>query len=347
MKVSKYFMIIILVFSAGFLSGCFALPVEEEYRPIAFFSLREPPPWRTVEVTYGDVELLTTITARHQPAKEEVVRFPVAGALITGIYVNVGDEVKEGDIIASLDRSGVSGELERFTREEARLMLRIEQLNERHAHSLWMAEISEVPIDDSFYINQRRDMLEDLYMLRLELDYFRRQYESRLVRAPIDGIVTNAMAFIERQFSAANHQVAVIADQTLSIFVVDVREAEIMEIGSRYEMDVAGTFVWVEVIDPLEWGIERPPQVWVEAILIADGGGTFAARAIGRINAVLAGAYDVLHVPTAAIHSVNDQHFVYVLEDGLRRLRMVEIGLHSPQFTEIIGGLTQGEEVVI
>ncbi|MCL2500233.1 MAG: efflux RND transporter periplasmic adaptor subunit [Defluviitaleaceae bacterium] len=347
MKVPKYFMIIILVLSAGFLSGCFALPVEEEYKPIAFFSLREPPPWRTVEVTYGDVEVFTTITARYQPARQETVRFPVAGALITGIYVNVGDEVKEGDIIASLDRSGVAGDFERFTREEARLLLRIEQLNERHAHSLWMAEISEVPIDDSFYINQRRDLLEDLHMLRLELDYLRRQYESRLIRAPIDGVVTNAMTFIERQFSANNHQVAVIADQTLSIFVVDVREAEIMEIGARFEMDVAGMNVWVEVIDPLEWGIERPQQVWVEAILIADGGGTFSARAIGRINAVLASAYNVLHIPSIAVHSVNDQHFVYVLEDGLRRLRMVEIGLQSMQFTEIVGGLALGEEVVI
>jgi hypothetical protein len=182
MKVPKYFMIIILVFSAGFLSGCFALPVEEEYRPIAFFSLREPPPWRTVEVTYGDVELLTTITARHQPAKEEVVRFPVAGALITGIYVNVGDEVKEGDIIASLDRSSVAGDLIRLQRDESRLLLRIEQLNERHEHTLWMAETSDIPVDDSFGKGHHRRRSNQRYGIRRAAVHFGqplRGYHSR------------------------------------------------------------------------------------------------------------------------------------------------------------------------
>jgi multidrug efflux pump subunit AcrA (membrane-fusion protein) len=346
-KLLKVLTLLLLLLSAGFLSGCFALPVEEEYLPPALFNLPEPPPWRTVEVMRGDVELFSTVSATHQPAREEIVRFPIAGALITGVYVNVGDEVKEGDIIASLDHTDVANDLERLTREEARLLLRIEQLNERHIHTLWMAEVSDVPVDDSFYINQRQDLLEDLYMLRLELDYLHRQFESRMVRATMDGIITDAMAFAERQWSNFGQQVAVIADQNLSIFVVMSREAQGMQPGERFEMDIAGTYVWVEVVDPAELGIERPETAWTEAILVADGEGIFSSRAIGRIHAVFAKSYDVTYVLSQAVHFVNGRHFVYVLENGIRRMRNVEIGLEGTLFTEIIRGLNVGEVVTI
>jgi multidrug efflux pump subunit AcrA (membrane-fusion protein) len=321
--------------------------VEEDYIPPAFFNLPEAPPWHTVEVIRGDVELFSVVTARHQPAREEVLRFPAAGALITGVYVNVGDEVKAGDIIASLDRSGVAGDLERLIREEGRLLLRIEQLNARHEHTLWMADVSGIPVDDSFYINQRRDLLEDLAMLRAELDYIRRQYESRLIRASMDGVITTAMTFTERQWSTHNQHVATIADQTLSLFIVEMREAQVMEPGMRFEMDVAGNMMWAEVIDPAEHGIIRPETTRDEAILIVEGGGTFSHRALGRIHAVFAAAYDVLYVPGIAVHSTDDRHFVYVLEDGIRRIRLVEIGLESAIFTEIVSGLSLGERVVV
>ncbi|MCL2202362.1 MAG: biotin/lipoyl-binding protein [Defluviitaleaceae bacterium] len=348
MKISTLVRIFTLLFLAGFLlSGCFALPMEEDYIPPAVFALPASPPWRTAEVARGDVVLFSTISATHQAAREEIIRFGVAGALITGVYVQVGDAVSAGDVIASLDRSGVAGDVERLIREEARLSLRIAQLNERHEHTLWMAEVSGIAVDDSFYINTRRDLREDLEMLRRELDYLRRQYENRLIRAGMDGVVTRAIVFAERSFSVFGNHVATISDQTLSIFVVSMREAQVMQPGERFEMDVAGNLVWVEVVDPEEMGIHRPETAWIEAILVADGGGVFASNAMGRIHAVFAASYDVLHVPFRAVNYVNGRHFVYVLEDGLRRLRHVEVGLEGTNYTEILDGLRLGEVVVI
>jgi hypothetical protein len=112
-------------------------------------------------------------------------------------------------------------------------------------------------------------------------------------------------------------------------------------------MDVGGNFVWAEVIDPDEYGIVRPETDWSEAILIVEGPGTFAPRTIGRIHAVFATAYDVLYVPFQSVHTVNGKHYVYVIEDGLRRLREVQIGLEGTRFTEITNGLGLGEVVVI
>jgi hypothetical protein len=346
MKTAKGFVLVLLLLSAGIFSGCFALPVEEESYTPSFFQLTPPPPWRTVEVRRGTVELFTSLVAAHEPAQQEILRFDVGGVAITGLYVNLGDEVEEGDIIASLARTGVSTELERMLRDESRLMLRIEHEEERHAHTLWMAEVSGVPVDDSPHLNRLADMREDLYMLRLEKDYVQRQYESRLIRAGMSGVVTFVMPFAQRTNSVLQQHVATISDHSVSFFVVRSREAAYLNVGDRFEMDVGGTLLWVEVIDPVEWGIERPEVEWVEAIFMVDGGGVFAPGARGAIRVVFEAVHDVLYLPIRAVHTVGERRFVYVLEDGIRRIRDVEIGRVGTLYIEITKGLELGEVIV-
>jgi len=346
-KIARGFALLLLLASAGLLVGCFALPMEGSYIQPATFDLPDFPAWRTSEVRRGNVEVFSTLTARHDPALEERLFFPVAGVLITGVYVSVRDEVREGDIIASLDRSGVADDLERMQREEQRMRLRIAQLDERHAHTLWMAEMSGVPVDDSFYINQRRDLVEDLGRLRLELEYLQRQYESRLVRATKDGTISSAIIFTERTTSGTTDPVAIIADQHITFFVVTASEARYLRPGDQFELSMTGTYFPVEVIDPEEWGIERPEVAWDEALLVLIDGGLFMPRAIGHIRAVFEAVYDVLYLPNVAIHRVDDREFVYVLEEnGLRRIRDVQTGLVGSTHTEVISGLVEGEVVV-
>lgn len=362
MKLTRFLILIILSLSAGLFSGCFALPVEEDYVPPAVFTLREPRPWRTAAVTRGDVEVFTTITATHQPAREEVIFFPEVGVLVTGIYVSVGDEVSAGDIIASLDRRTTGDDLDRLLRDESRLLLRLQQLNEQHENTLWRADVSGIPVDDTSYINRRRDMLEDLHIIRSEIDYIQRQFDDHfIIRASMDGTVTQVMTFVEGMRSTRTRMVpiangvmlrddplVVIGDQSLSIFVVSVREAELLHPGDRFIMEVEGNQLWTEVIDPLAYNIIRPEVAWTEAILIYDDDDlAFSPRAMGRINAVFATSSDVLRIPIRALYYAEGRHFVYVLDNGIRRVRDVVIGLEGTQFVEIISGLSEGEWVVI
>jgi hypothetical protein len=218
-----------------------------------------------------------------------------------------------------------------------------------------MAETTGNPVDDSFYIERRRDMLEELEIVRLRLEYVRRQYDTRIVYATMDGTISHAMDFAPGRLSQTEYSrqnpLAVIADAPFSIFVVVSREAAMLEVGSRLEMDVGGFMYWTEVIDPAEWGIERPDLTnlaWTEAVLKVEGGILFPARTMGRINAVVAVSRDVLYLPWSAIHTATDgRRFVYVLEDDIRQMRTVETGLEGTLFTEITSGLAMGEAVIL
>jgi macrolide-specific efflux system membrane fusion protein len=58
-------------------------------------------------------------------------------------------------------------------------------------------------------------------------------------------------------------------------------------------------------------------------------------------------AKDVLYVPSSAVTTVGRQDTVMVLRDGEQTSTVVETGLEGDEYTEILSGLSEGDEVVI
>jgi HlyD family secretion protein len=57
-------------------------------------------------------------------------------------------------------------------------------------------------------------------------------------------------------------------------------------------------------------------------------------------------ADDVLQVPTSAIFRQKEGWAVFVLQDGIARIRLVQIGHRGPLSAEVTGGLAEGDQVV-
>jgi macrolide-specific efflux system membrane fusion protein len=62
---------------------------------------------------------------------------------------------------------------------------------------------------------------------------------------------------------------------------------------------------------------------------------------------VLDEAKDVLTLPSRVIEKANARVFVYVLENGIRVIKDIEIGLEGNTLTEITGGLNEGDAVIM
>lgn len=56
-------------------------------------------------------------------------------------------------------------------------------------------------------------------------------------------------------------------------------------------------------------------------------------------------AEDAVLIPIEALHKAGDQYTVFVVENGVPRLRMVEIGIQDLLYAEVISGLEAGETV--
>ena len=55
----------------------------------------------------------------------------------------------------------------------------------------------------------------------------------------------------------------------------------------------------------------------------------------------------VLQVPESAVIPIEDKHYIYVVEDETAKRKTVELGRRQPGIVEIIGGLDEGEQVVV
>ncbi|MEW6059078.1 MAG: HlyD family efflux transporter periplasmic adaptor subunit [Actinomycetota bacterium] len=58
-------------------------------------------------------------------------------------------------------------------------------------------------------------------------------------------------------------------------------------------------------------------------------------------------AKDVLYVPSSAVTTLGKQSSVTLLQDGEQVSTLVEVGLEGDEYTEIVSGLSEGDEVVI
>ncbi|MCL2408907.1 MAG: hypothetical protein FWC96_04740 [Oscillospiraceae bacterium] len=334
------------------LSGCFILPVEAPVLPPPTITMPEQLEFVTVPVTRGDIILESFATTRYVSTRIERHYFTEDGIPILGIYVTVGDEVLEGDIIAALYIPEIQDELEELSRRRARILLDIGRENDRRATTYRIAADSGVPFNSAPFDVALRALREDLTLLDRLIAHVEDLNEGRYLRAVMDGVVTSATAFEEDMRSIFGRDIARISDFSTTAFVVQGTWAMGMYPGDRLEMALGDEMFLMEVVDPYEAGIyeeDQPDPGFTTAYLAFVGthpGPGFEET--GSIHIPLEEAIDVLIIPVSTLRQVQDRSFVYVLgEHNLRMIREVVPGIEGEGYIEIVSGLTEGELIIL
>jgi len=359
-----------LLFLPLLLTGCFALPAEAPVLPPLIITQPTERIFYTVPVSRGDIRLEANPFALYMPARIESQRFAVDDIPVLGIFVSIGDEVFEGDIIAALYLPEIQRELDDLNRRRARLNLELQLLRERHDLAVSLAEEFDTSVDNASFLISRANLNDELEILNRLLAHVEQLNEERYLRATVDGVVTSAETFVEGMMSNSAQTIAIVSDQAFSAFVVQGDMAEIMSPGDRFVMTLGGVvlaeravaWMWnqtdtigddiflMEVIDPDEFGFVRAarPDIEVaEAFLAfvdappAPGFDTFA-----RLHIPLEEVSNVLYIPANALHRYGEREFVYVLEGGIRTVRDVVAGLEGGGLVEITSGLAEGELII-
>ena len=66
-----------------------------------------------------------------------------------------------------------------------------------------------------------------------------------------------------------------------------------------------------------------------------------------KVDVITAESQNAVVVPTSAVITLEGKRFVFVVEDGVARMREVIIGIESGNMYEIKSGLKAGEIVVV
>ena len=328
------------------LTAC--LPVEEPVLPPPILTIPESAMYRTVPVFVGDVVSYREVNAAFVPAREEVLSFPMNGILIKEIFVREGDVVREGDIIAELERGPFIASLEQTENDINWARLDLRQLEEQHNLNLLEAEITGVHLDMSAYLTRRDNLIYQLDILEINKDYYEYEINRRVIRSPMDGVVISAVRHQEGDRTVADQRIASIGDQSLAVFIVRGQDADLVNYGDVFEVTIRRELYTGEVVDPEVFGIQRA-EGENEAYIAIQGVGqhSFTSRDYGMFRVILDIREDVMYLPHNAIKSANARIFSYVYEDGLRVIKDIEVGLRGNNAVEILNGLEPGEQVII
>ena len=177
---------------------------------------------------------------------------------------------------------------------------------------------------------------------------------ARIVTAPIAGVIT-ALSVVNggtaggagsgAALTITNPEVyqATITLAESDISTVEVGQKAILTFDALPDLNLIGQVTRVDTTGANEsgvvsYGVVITPDVMDKSV---KGGMTVS------VSIITATAQDVLAVPSAAVKSSAAGKYVQILQNGQPVNVTVEVGMSNDAYTEITSGLTEGQEIIV
>ncbi|MFN4355866.1 efflux RND transporter periplasmic adaptor subunit [Parvibaculum sp.] len=325
--------------------------------------------YRTVPATRGTIEQTVTALGSLQPKNYVDVGAQVSGQL-KSVHVEVGDTVKQGDLLAEIDakvyETEVAGARARLTDLESQLAGAEAELvlaRRQYARNLDLAKIDAVSRDAlDTSETSAKTVAARIGSLKAQIEQQKSTVEGgetnlgfTRIYAPIDGTVTAQQA-LQGQTLNANQTAPTI--MTVSDLATMTVEAQVAEADvSKLE---AGMPVYFTTLGAPErrWNstvrqILPTPEIVNEVVLytvlvdIANPDGRLMKDMTAQVFFVLGRSEDTIIVPVNAVTESRDGTArVSVMGERGPVEREVQLGLTNRMNAEILSGIEEGERVV-
>lgn len=169
------------------------------------------------------------------------------------------------------------------------------------------------------------------------------------MKADMDGVIAS-VSILESNMAAQGMALFTIASTEDVRVKIEVSpdDYEKLKIGNTVSIKIGkhayqGTLTETDKIATKN---EKGASVICARIHISNPDENICIGASAKITMTVAQADDVLVVPNEVINASTDGDFVYIVEDGVIKIKPVELGTVSVTHTEIKSGLKEGDKVV-
>lgn len=325
--------------------------------------------YRTATATRGTIEQTVTALGSLQPKDYVDVGAQVSGQLKT-VHVEVGDEVKEGDLLAEIDakvyetevaaaRARLTDLQSQLAGAQAELVLAQRQYNRNRD----LAKIDAVSKDDLDTTETAvKTIAAQIGSLKAQIEQQKSTVEGGEVNlgytkiyAPMSGTVTSQTALQGQTLNANQTAPTILTISDLNTMTVEAEVAE-ADVGKlKAGMPVYFTTLgqpdrrWESTVRQVLPTPEIVNEVVLYTVLIdiANPDRELMKDMTAQVFFLLGQAEDVVTVPVAAVNEGPDgKPYVLVMTNDGPRARNVETGLANRISVEIKSGLEAGETVV-
>lgn len=342
------------------LTGCGLLPQEARLPHAPVAEEVEDIEHKLTVVMRGDVEITQSVRCEYRPAVSQSLSFSVGGERLRRLFVQPGDTVQAGDILAELEMGDLEDRKGCLEREAAQLELKLSQLEETRDLDVRKAQaaVDRAGSGDALreakeakerletaYEQSKKELEDTLFIREQELEELEEQIRQHRIYAPFDGSVTYCKTMEEGDLSSETEKVVTISDVTSSVFLVTGEDAALFAVGDTVMVNYAKTEHEGTVEDPTRLGLEA--ESGTAFIRLETPDPTLEEGTLGTIQMVLERAENVLYVKSGAVKKMQDRSVVYYVDaEGMKSMKDVKTGLDNGTFVEITDGLEEGEEII-
>lgn len=333
----------------------------------------QPSALLTTQVVKGDLENLVTATGILQPKEYVDVGAQVSGQLKV-LHVDVGDAVKQGDLLAEIDATvflaKVDASRAQLRYQKAQLkdkqsQLTLADINHEREKRLFAKQASteEALLNAQASLRSAKAQIEMIQAQIDQTDSGLRADEANLqyaqIYAPMDGTVVTISAK-RGQTLNANQQAPIIlriADLSTMTVQTQVSEADVSKLKPGLPVYFTtlgnGTKRWEGELKK----VEPTPEIVNNVVLynalfdIPNPKNRLMSQMTAQVFFVVSSAQDSLLVPVSALQyeagSKNTlAQVVVVSANGQNENRKVQVGIANRIQAQIVSGLSEGERVL-
>ncbi len=313
-------------------------------------------------VSKRNIEVKTVLSGKIHPVEEAGVSPKISGQ-IENVYVEIGDYVKKGDVLFTIDSQNYQAlfnqaESAYFSAESsyAAASSRMEnaKLNLDRSRELY----EEGAISKQQYENMQLQALDsELESARYSVESARASMENArialsnaAVTAPISGKV--ALVNVQRGDMASTGMNALtITDASRVEIETSVSENLINKIQKGDSVDIRIESASKEAIkgriSALSQSTTSETMTYPIKVEIDNKSGIIKPGMFAEVDVVTQSQKDVVAIPSEALVVKDGTAKVFVVENGVAISKQVETGIDDGQYVKVEKGVSQGEQVVV
>ena len=342
----------LLCASSVFFNGCGLFPGEEEEHSIAIVRESMADDYNVVNCEKRDVILTSTVSCSYTQLMEENLSFPVGDKRVAFVYVNEGDEVKAGDLLAKLDVEQLETDnvsMQEEIEKNEFLIKQTDEMIEFYEGRITSAALS-LAAKESYLTKlqklreKRRNYNDDNEFDRIKISANEQQITAGSLYAGIDGNIS----FIKNNLAGSNanaqEKVITILNASVCGFQTNDRYAvDYINVGDRVSVDVNSSDI---SYDATVTSVDKDAYKIVYELDQPDYSIQMGTR--GKVTVVRGEAKNVWALPKSCVFQTDEFAYVYILnDDGVREMRKITVGLIGDDYVEITGGISEKETVIL
>ncbi|MDO4434891.1 MAG: efflux RND transporter periplasmic adaptor subunit [Cardiobacteriaceae bacterium] len=336
----------------------------------------QQPTYITEMVRRGKIADTVLATGSVQAMKEVKVGAQVSGE-ISQLPVKIGDRVKKGDLIATIDSRTQQNEQKSALAllEASKAQLSAAEVKRQEAQQTYnrRQNLNQSGAESKESLDSAKSALEQAKSALEQAKSEVRRYEIALansqlslsrtrVLAPIDGVVI-AVAVEEGQTVNAvqNSPTLVTLAQTDTMRIkAEIAEADVnkISVGMKAYFTLLGNNkrrfeTQIESIDPAPLAISNNTSssdsaVYYYARLLHENDeGLLRMGMTANVVITIEEAEHALLIPMTAVQNTAEGESVQVVDNGIARSQIIETGLNDGVMVEVKSGLKEGDAVVV